>query len=188
MMGVGDKRTEGTLAYWFVALRLYLGWSWLAAGWEKVRDPAYASGEAVTAFLQGALKNAPYGWYKGLIQSTFMPNAKLFAFLVTWGEVLVGVALFLGAFTVLAAIAGIVMNISFLLAGSVSTNPLYIIIQFALIFSGAGLVWGIDGWLMRSGRRIPVLLAGPSEVPASRGRWRQCLLCWLCLRSCLPRR
>jgi thiosulfate dehydrogenase [quinone] large subunit len=153
-------RAGGRASYWLVVLRLYLGWSWLAAGWDKARDPAWESGKAVAGFLQGALKAAPYGWYKALITSTFLPNAKLFAFLVTWGEVLVGVAFLVGLFTGLAAIGGILMNLSFLLAGSVSTNPAYIIIQLVLIFSGAGMVWGVDGVLQRKGYRIPAVLTG----------------------------
>lgn len=157
-------KPQGAMTYWILVLRLYLGWSWLAAGWEKIRDPAWASGEAVVGFLQGALKSAPYGWYKGFIESTFLPNAKLFAFLVTWGEVLVGIALLAGLFTALAAIAGIVMNMSFLLAGTVSTNSLYILIELALIFTGAGLLWGVDGILQGRGYRIPVLLPGAGEV------------------------
>ncbi len=164
-------RTQGFQSYWLVVLRLYLGWSWLAAGWEKVRDPAYASGAAVTGFLQGALKTAPYGWYKGLIQSVFLPNAGLFAFMVTWGEVLVGLALLAGFLTALAAIAGIVMNLSFLGAGSVSTNTLYILIELLLIFSAAGLLWGVDGMLLRRGVRVAVLLPPPEGIRRPAVSW-----------------
>lgn len=157
-------QVRGQKSYWLAVLRLYLGWSWLAAGWEKVKDPAYASGEAVSGYLQGALKAAPYAWYKGLIASTFLPNAKLFAFLVTWGEILVGLALLAGFLTVLAAMAGIVMNLSFLLAGSVSTNPLYILFELLFIFSGAGLLWGVDGILHRRGLKLAVVLPAPKGV------------------------
>ena len=154
--------TNSRITSWQVAvvlLRAYLGWSWFVAGWEKVWSPAWrGTAPAVTGFLQGALKGSHFDWYRGLIESLFLPNAGTLAFLVSWGEVLVGLALLAGLFVNLAAAAGIVMNVSFLLAGSVSTNATYVIMELILIATGAGLIWGLDGFVAkRWGWNVPIL-------------------------------
>jgi len=150
---------------WIVLLRLYLGWSWLAAGWEKVWDPGWrASGRAVAEFLAGALKSSHFGWYRSLVDAVFLPNAGLLAVLVSWGELLVGIALLLGLLVNLAVLAGIAMNIAFLLAGTVSTNSTYIIIELVLLFAGAGLVWGVDGVVARRWAwHLPGLISGQAR-------------------------
>lgn len=52
-----------------------------------------------------------------------------------WGEVLIGIALIVGLFTKSAAFFGGMMNTSFLLAGTVSTNPLMLIMAIILLIS-----------------------------------------------------
>jgi thiosulfate dehydrogenase [quinone] large subunit len=62
---------------------------------------------------------------------------------------LVGIALILGAFTTIALLAGIFMNFNYLLAGTVSANPVYLIEQLLLLFAGsAAFYWGLDRWLL----------------------------------------
>ncbi len=159
----GQTRTLGQYALLFV--RLYLGWSWIAGGWEKFLNPGYhGQGAAVAGFLHGALKASPFGWYKSLIETVFLPNAGVFAFLVTWGELLVGLALLFGLLTNLAALFAILMNASFLLAGTVSTNATYIVMELFLIFAASGLVLGVDAILARRGFRAPLLISDPERA------------------------
>lgn len=70
------------------------------------------------------------------------PNAALFAHLVAYGEFLVGVGLIVGALTGIAAFFGIMMNANYVLAGTVSTNP---ILAFLAIF--IVLAWRNAGWI-----------------------------------------
>jgi thiosulfate dehydrogenase [quinone] large subunit len=49
--------------------------------------------------------------------------------LVPWGEFLVGLGLILGSLTTFAVLMGVVMNFSYMLSGTTSTNP-----QMVLIF------------------------------------------------------
>ena len=92
------------------------------------------AGVAVTGFLNGALAKTDsdhpdvQGGYAWFIQHVALPNAGLFSYLVVYGELLVGAALILGLFTSLAAFFGGVMNASYLLAGTVSTNPVLFIL------------------------------------------------------------
>ena len=60
-----------------------------------------------------------------------------------------GIALILGIFTGLAAFFGSIMNMNYLLAGAVSTNPILFAIATLLVLAWktAGW-WGLDRWVL----------------------------------------
>lgn len=119
-------------------IRLYLGYSWITAGWHKVADGFDASG-----FIQGAIAKASgdhpavQTWWASFLESVALPNAKIFSFLVAWGEVLVGIALILGLFTTFAALMGATMNFAFLFSGTVSTNAQLVLLTVFILVAGA---------------------------------------------------
>jgi len=147
--------TAGAAALWFV-VRMNVGAQWFLAGWEKVQDPKWGtSGTALTGFVNGALAKstgahpAVQGWYADFLRNVVLPNAGTFSFLVTWGEVAVGLGILLGALTGIAAGFGVLMNLNYLLAGTVSINPVLGALGLFLCFAWrvAGLV-GLDRWLL----------------------------------------
>lgn len=130
----------------FTIIRIWLGYQWLTSGWGKVTGGFDASG-----FLQGALAKATgdhpavQGWYASFLESFALPNVEIFNVLVPWGELLVGIGLILGAATIPALIAGAFMNLNFLLAGTVSTNPILYTVAMILLFAGsASYLFGVD--------------------------------------------
>jgi thiosulfate dehydrogenase [quinone] large subunit len=135
---------------------MYVGTEWLLAGWEKVISPAWgASGKAVTGFAAGALAKtsgahpAVQGWYAWFLQHIVLPGAGFFSFLVSWGELAVGLGLLLGILTGIAAGFGVLMNLNFLLAGTVSTNPILGMLGLFLCLSWRVCGWiGVDRWLL----------------------------------------
>ena len=144
-------------------IRLYVGYEWLNSGREKLGSDAWTGDQAGTAlegFVQGALAQAEgefpqvQGWYAWFLREAVLPNTELFGWLVALGEVLVGAALVLGALTGVAAFFGGVMNANFLLAGTVSTNPILLALELVLIvgWRPAGW-WGLDRWLIPRLRR-----------------------------------
>ncbi len=145
------------MAWVWLIVRLYLGWTWLLAGWGKVMNPAWTgsdAGVAVKGFLAGALKKTGgehpdvQWWYQSLIQNIGVPAAPFVSQLIAWGELVVGVALILGVLTGLAAFLGIFMNLNFLFAGTVSVNPQMLVLGLCLMFAWriAGY-YGVDRWL-----------------------------------------
>ncbi len=148
------------LAPLWTILRLYLGYEWLTAGWGKLTNPAGVwvgdkAGAAITGFLNGALKKTDgdhpdvQGFYAWFISNVALPNATLFSYLVTFGEIIVGVALILGLFTGLAAFFGGFMNSNFLLAGTVSSNPvLFILATFIVLAWRTSGFWGLDRFIL----------------------------------------
>lgn len=145
---------------WLV-IRLYLGYEWVSAGWEKLTGASSVawvgaqSGAALTGFAKGALTKSSgdhpdvTGWYATFLQDVVIPNAGLFGHLVAYGETLVGVALILGALTGIAAFFGVLMNANYLLAGTVSTNPILIILGALVMLAWRNAGWiGLDRWLL----------------------------------------
>ena len=144
---------------WLV-IRLYLGYEWLSAGSEKLTSPAWTgaqAGTALTGFLKGALAKtggpnpSVQGWYATFLRDVVLPNARAFSYVVAIGETLVGVALVLGLLTGIAAFFGVVMNANYLLAGTVSTNPILIILGALVMLAWRNAGWiGLDRWLLPS--------------------------------------
>ncbi|OUM86755.1 MAG: DoxX family protein [Bacillus thermozeamaize] len=137
-------------AWIWLIIRLYVGYEWLMAGIHKVGAEAWTgakAGAAVTGFVKGALEKTGgehpdvTGWYAWFLEQIVLPNAKLFAWMVAWGEVLVGISLIVGLLTGIAAFFGGFMNASFLLAGTVSSNPVLFILGTWLV-----LAWKVAGW------------------------------------------
>lgn len=130
----------------WTVLRIWLGIQWIEAGWHKVVDGFDAGG-----FLQGAIAKASgdhpavQGWYATFLEGFAVPNVELFNVLIPWGEVLVGLGLIIGAATIPALLAGAFMNLNFLLAGTVSTNPILFTVAVILLFAGAAsYYYGVD--------------------------------------------
>ncbi|CAH0121228.1 MULTISPECIES: DoxX family membrane protein [unclassified Paenibacillus] len=136
-------------AWIWLIIRLYVGYAWITAGYGKLTSEAWTgakAGAAIEGFVKGALAKAEEGkdvtgWYAWFLENAVLPNAKVFAYMVAIGEVLVGLGLILGLLTGIAAFFGGVMNASFLFAGTVSTNPLLFILATWLV-----LAWKVAGW------------------------------------------
>ncbi|EKD87958.1 MAG: hypothetical protein ACD_35C00121G0001 [uncultured bacterium] len=64
-----------------------------------------------------------------------------FAKLIAVGEFLIGLALILGIFVGVAAFFGGLMNLNFLLAGSLSSGPVLLVLEMLLV-----VAWKIGGY------------------------------------------
>jgi thiosulfate dehydrogenase [quinone] large subunit len=75
-----------------------------------------------------------------------------FSKLIVFGEMLVGLGLIAGALVGIAAFFGAVMNMSFLLSGSISVNPVFLTLAILLI-----LAWKVAGWFGLDRVLLPAL-------------------------------
>ena len=135
-------------AWIWLIFRLYLGWEWLTAGWGKIGAEGWTgpgAGGAIEGFMGGAIARAEEGdvagWYASFLENVVLANPTVFAYMIAWGEFLVGLGLIIGFLTGIAAFFGAMMNFSFLLAGTVSSNPVMFFIAILLI-----LAWKVAGW------------------------------------------
>lgn len=138
---------------WFL-IRLYVGYEWLVAGWEKVSSSAWVGGSAgapLKGFVMGALAKTAGahpdvpGWYASFLHTAVLPNVVVWSNVVAVGELLVGIGLIVGLFTGVAAFFGFFMNMNYMLAGTVSSNPTLLLLSLFILFGRrvAGY-WGLD--------------------------------------------
>jgi thiosulfate dehydrogenase [quinone] large subunit len=145
-------------AWIWLIVRLYVGWAWLSEGLAKASTPGWIGARAgsflgvwVTRAL--AKTQGPHpdvqGWYGAFLHDVVLPNAAAFSYVVTFGEIAVGLGLILGMFTGIAAFFGTTMNASYLLAGTVSVNPILFAGGSLLVLAWKTAGWyGVDRWLL----------------------------------------
>jgi thiosulfate dehydrogenase [quinone] large subunit len=135
--------------FW-LPIRLFVGFAWLEAGWHKFTDHEWTQGgaalraywERAAAIPEQGRPPITYEWYRDFINTLLAGHHETwFAWVVTLGELAIGIGLILGILTGVAAFCGAFMNMSFLLAGSASTNP----IMFTLAV-GLMLAWKVAGY------------------------------------------
>ena len=147
--GIFDRKE---LAWLWLPLRVYLGYQWFAAGWGKLHAAAWMqTGTALQGFWQHAV-NAPvggphgvvyYSWYHAFLQYMLVHEwYSWFARLIAVGETAVGVLLIIGACTGFAAALGASLNFNYMLAGSLSSNPMLFALAIVLL-----LRWRFAGYL-----------------------------------------
>lgn len=138
------------MAWFWLIVRVWLGYKWVDAGWHKVFGTGYMDGGAS---LKGYWERAvmipaegkpaiSFDWYRSFLQ--FMLDTESYTWfgpMIALGEVLVGIGLIVGAFVGIAAFFGALMNWNFIMAGSASTNGLLLILAVFLM-----LAWKIAGY------------------------------------------
>jgi thiosulfate dehydrogenase [quinone] large subunit len=176
--------SDTRMAVVWLALRIYVGYSWVDAGWHKILDTGAKTnyiidGSGLLAFWQriAAVPVAPakpviiYDWYRGFIQVLIDSHLENFmGKVVAFGETAVGVGLILGAFVGVAAVAGGFMNMNFMLAGSASSNPVLLILAIVLI-----LAWKTAGYIGLDRYLLPIL-GTPWKTPKTETPAKQVLV------------
>ncbi|MEK7609690.1 MAG: DoxX family membrane protein [Patescibacteria group bacterium] len=156
------------ISWFWIIIRLYVGYEWLIAGWSKVTSDAWVgsgAGSALLGFLNGALAKTVgahpdvQGWYAYFLQSAVVTHPAFWSNLVAWGELAVGIGLIIGAFTGIAAFFGLFMNLNYLLAGTVSSNPVLFTLSIGLV-----LAWKVAGYIGADKYLLPRLGVRPDNV------------------------
>jgi thiosulfate dehydrogenase [quinone] large subunit len=135
----------------WLGIRLFLAYDWWNAGYHKLTDPKwFVTGESlmsswtrsVTPAASGAAP-ASYEFYRNFLQMLLDNQAYTwFSKVIVFGELAVGLGLLFGALTGFAAAGGILMNTSFMFAGSLSSNPLLLLLEILIVWA-----WRAAGWL-----------------------------------------
>jgi thiosulfate dehydrogenase [quinone] large subunit len=156
----------------WLGIRLFLAYDWWTAGYHKLTDPRwFGTGEAlmaswtrsVTPAASGAAP-ASYEFYRNFLQMLLESQAYTwFSKVIVFGELAVGLGLLFGALTGFAAAGGIVMNTAFMFAGSLSSNPLLLLLEVLIVWA-----WRAAGWLGADRVLLPALgVPGAPRATAS---------------------
>lgn len=150
MSNLDDFRSASISTWPIVLLRVYTGVFFLYFGARKLIGGNFDQG--LTGFVSSRLEGS-VGFFKPFLESVVIPNAGVFAFLVTWGELLLGIALIIGLATRYAAIAGAVMVFSFWMAkgqgilDAQNHDVIWFVILIVLAGLHAGRTMGLDAKL-----------------------------------------
>lgn len=157
-------------AWLWLIVRIYLGYEWLQAGLHKLTPAWMDGGEALKGFWERAVSipaegrpPVAFGWYRSFLAFLLETDSYTwFAKIVVYGEILVGVALILGAFVGISAFAGALMNWNFIMAGAASTNGLLLVLAIALM-----LAWKVAGYIGLDAMLLPTLGTPWKEKPTA---------------------
>jgi thiosulfate dehydrogenase [quinone] large subunit len=141
---------------WLV-VRLWLGYEWLSAGWEKLHASAQASwfgdAPALVGFVHGAdavwanraqafgHPAVHYAWFLDFLHFV-ADHAWFFGPLIVFSEILIGVGLITGTLTRWAAIGAVSLNVMYVCSGSAGVNGVFLLAGMLLICA-----WRVAGHL-----------------------------------------
>ena len=147
------------MAGWvLLPLRMFLGWTFLFAGLQKLTNPGFFSSSnpaSIQSQLAGAARRSPIHGLLTHLQHLAVP----LGIAIALAELAVGLGTLLGLWTRLAATGGALISFSLFLTVSFHSNPYYtgsdIVFVFAwipLVLGGSGNVLSLDGAIANASR------------------------------------
>jgi thiosulfate dehydrogenase [quinone] large subunit len=148
-------RSKSASVIWLI-IRVWLGWQWLDAGWQKLTGAGYGNWVSHSVGLQGfiAAANASwahraqafghpemaYPWFLHILNA-MDHYPQVFSIIVTVGELAVAVGLLLGCLTGVAAAGAVALNFLYITGGSAGVNGVFIVLGVLLIAA-----WRVAGY------------------------------------------
>lgn len=132
-----------------IIFRLLLGVMWTVSGFSWLTSQS-ATETLVSALDMALNANVTLAFYAPFLTEVVLPNASIFAFLVSIGEFLTGISILTGTLTRIGALGAIflLLNYSFMNGSIFSTyNFLFIVMHVLILFSSAGRFYGVDKFL-----------------------------------------
>ena len=156
---------------YFALLRIALGLNFMGHGLAKIGLGYLAGGDPLASYLENALRSpfvdAPY---RAFLQGVVLPNAALFAPIITVTELVVGLGLILGLGTRLVAAVALFLGLNYWLSGGVmgvsASLRSFWMIELVVLLAVPGVVWGLDRLLL--GRAPAWLVGRPERLPLDR--------------------
>lgn len=149
-----DGRRARVPAVLLVALRVYLGIVFLVAAWPKLTAGG-GFAPRLTGFVEAAALPNAHAFYRPFLETVVLPNAALFAVLVTVGELLVGLSLVTGTVTRVGGFGAAFLTLNYLFAKGnwfwvpSSNDAAMFMIALVVAIGAAGRAFGGDYWLAR---------------------------------------
>jgi thiosulfate dehydrogenase [quinone] large subunit len=140
----------------YIALvRILLGYHFLGTGFDKFFGNFLNGRSLLNDLTRGGPKD-PLAWHHAFIMGFVVPHVHFFSYLVTFGEIAIGISLLVGCLVRVSSSFGAFHNMNIWLAigwggpGSViGLNRTFVLLHLIFVFSSAGRALGIDGFLHR---------------------------------------
>lgn len=152
-------------------LRIFMGATFLYAGAQHLTDPSYFDpskpgyvGHLVSQYAVGSPTH-------DFLLRVVAPNAVAFGYLVAVGESLIGIAVLLGILYRIAAIAGVLLNLTFFLSATWNAFPFYfgsdivfVMCWLTLLLTGPQQGLSIDSAIARRASKMRWLAPAPIQL------------------------
>ncbi len=144
--------------YLLAAVRIFVGLYFAKEAVTKISAGWLVGGADFARTVSRYPSAKSGGFYHDFVTGTILPNASLFAVLVTLGECAVAVSLTLGLLTRAGALTALWLNLNFMLLrgftnSSGTLDKVFVVAEILVLIFAAGRVWGLDG-------RFASILAG----------------------------
>ncbi len=151
--------TARPYGFWLAVLRVYTGVFWVAHALTKIIDPNFGNPDGDVARLVTMSISSSSGLYQHVLVDAVQPHLVLFATVLTYGEVLIGLSLILGVFSRFGAFGGVlVAALYWLMSGEFATiagyatgNAAVLVLSLTCVVLPVGMSFGVDG--VRARRR-----------------------------------
>ncbi len=151
---------ERTYLWYIALLRVWIGYYFLQQGIGKYQG-GFPGSDWIRRQIGDIATLEIYPWYKTLLQNYVAPYGELFGYLVTMGEIGVGISLLLGFFTRFGALIGLFMLSNYYLAigilkeGAIlAQQRTFIVCLLVFLLANPGRALGLDGLLFRKGKGL----------------------------------
>ena len=140
-------------------IRILTAVLFLLFGWYKLFTPAFAHG-GFEQYISGYVQDQAVGFYRGVLSGVVLPHPVLFAYMVGFLELLIGLSLLAGFWVRAASVLGALHMLSLTLATwwspghdaplwqyfGAELNHLPMLFLFVIFFmANSGYTWGLDG-------------------------------------------
>ena len=154
-MSIRDHFNQTTNLIYLALPRIVVGYYFLRVGMRKVNAETL-SGHPLAEQLTRLTAMDPFSWHRDFIMGVVVPNSQLFAWLVAFGELAIGVSLVLGCLVRVSSAFGAFHNFNILLAvgipnggAQIGVNLMFVVMQLMFLFSSPGRVLGLDSILKK---------------------------------------
>jgi thiosulfate dehydrogenase [quinone] large subunit len=137
-----------TAPHWLAVLRIGLGFWWFKSFWHKDKAAWFKRGAGIS-WGQSVAEKHKWPFVKKGFDAVVVPRPKLMAYVVVLGELAIGLGLMAGFLTPIAAFAGILLNILYLILmisdwAEQGQNFMMILASVVVLGTHSWYVWSID--------------------------------------------
>jgi thiosulfate dehydrogenase [quinone] large subunit len=149
-------------------MRVLLGIGWLLAGYTKINQKLWFKepGILISEYLLGALQspNVP-AFYKLFIENIALEYVLFFNYVIPITQIIVGIFLIVGLFTIPSILVCLFMHINFILSGNMNLISLILYTNaFSLIIFKRNLyLFSLDRFFNLDKRKTSVTLSSKTE-------------------------
>ena len=144
-----------TYLFYIVILRLWIGYYFLQQGTRKFLH-GFANSDWIGRQIGDLATIDIYSWYRSFLITIVNHHQVLFGYLITWGEIMVGLCLLLGIFTRISSLIGLFIVLNFFFGpgmakggASFAQQQTFLVTLVVFILSNPGQTLGLDGFLFK---------------------------------------